>query len=295
MRYLVGLILALGAMACSEMSGTGGGAGDGGSAGVGGGGGDGGQGGTATLSIFVFETPAEGGIRPLEGLQLCETDTANCVLTDVDGTAELGLPVDREISYTWEKEGYVKVLRADILSADGSYVPSNVSTDARMAARFDALMSPYPMEGTGVIYAQAFSDELGVHPIPDATFELVGATGKAFNVDDDGDWTLESYRNFVSRKRRFRRSEPGRARTESGRRSGQELPSASGLAERFGEHHDGSGSSRVYDDYSLLLPRGIEGLTRTSAFVRLYDRTRGKSGGARGQRGWLNWPGSMRE
>jgi len=191
MRYLVGLILALGAMACSEMSGTGGGAGDGGSAGVGGGGGDGGQGGTATLSIFVFETPAEGGIRPLEGLQLCETDTANCVLTDVDGTAELGLPVDREISYTWEKEGYVKVLRADILSADGSYVPSNVSTDARMAARFDALMSPYPMEGTGVIYAQAFSDELGVHPIPDATFELVGATGKAFNVDDDGDWTLD--------------------------------------------------------------------------------------------------------
>lgn len=196
LRFGLALALSLALMAgCSDENGEGGNggiAGTGGDGGQGGGGvgGDGGSGGTATLSIFVFESPAEGGILPLEDLQLCETDTANCVLTDADGTAELDLPADREISYTWQKEGYVQILRADILPADGSYVPSNVSTDARMTARFELLMSPYPMEGTGTIYAQAFSDELGIVPIADATFELVGATGKAFYLDDDGEWTL---------------------------------------------------------------------------------------------------------
>ena len=34
-------------------------------------------------------------------------------------------------------------------------------------------------------------DELGIVPISDATFELVGATGKAFYLDDDGEWTLD--------------------------------------------------------------------------------------------------------
>ena len=195
MRYVLGFVfmLALSVMpsvGCSDSEGTGGSGGSGGEGG-GGVGGDGGSGGTATLSIFVFESPAPGAILPLEDLQLCETDTANCVLTDADGTAELDLPADREISYTWQKEGYIQQLRADILPAGGSYVPSNVSADARMAARFERVMSPYPMEGTGMIFAQAFSDELGVQPISGATFELVGATGKAFYIDDDGEWTLD--------------------------------------------------------------------------------------------------------
>ena len=190
MRWFASLVLvvALGVMGCSETSGTGGSAGDGGS---GGDGGDGGSGATATLSVFLFESLVEGGIQPLEGARLCETDTTNCATTDAAGNAAIRLQVGDEISYTIEKPGYVKGLRADILAIEGSYVPSSVSTDVQMEARFEPLMSPYPMQGTGTILAQAFSDKLGVQPISGATFELVGSAGKAFYVDDDGGWTRD--------------------------------------------------------------------------------------------------------
>jgi hypothetical protein len=190
MRYLVGFmcVLALGVMGCSETAGTGG---SGGSAGDGGMGGDGGAGGTATLSILVIETLAEGGIRPVEGLQLCETDTANCMTTDANGNAAIELPVNREVSYTMEKEGFIKHLRADVLAGD-EYRPITMSTDAQSASQYELVMSPYPMEGTGTIFVQAFSDELGVLPIAGATFELIGAAGKAYyTTDEEGNWSLD--------------------------------------------------------------------------------------------------------
>ena len=75
-----------------------------------------------------------------------------------------------------EKDGYVKALRADVLTADGSFVPTPVATNEQIKFQYDRVMSPYPMEGTGTIFAQAFSDELGVLPISGATFELVDTT-----------------------------------------------------------------------------------------------------------------------
>jgi hypothetical protein len=187
MRYLVGFIcvLALGVMECGETAGT---SGSGGTAGDGGQGGSAGSAGTATLSVFVFETG--GGFGPLEGVQLCETDTTNCAMTDDGGNAAVDLPVDREISYTLHKPGYVPHLRADVLSVDGSYVPTSMSTDANTSSQYERVMSPYPMQGTGSIVAQAFSDELGIRPIAGATFELISAAGKAHYGDDDGNWSL---------------------------------------------------------------------------------------------------------
>lgn len=106
MRYAIGFIfvLTLGVMplvGCSETMGTegsGGSGGDGGSAGSGGG--------TVTLSVFPFEILSEGEIQPLGGVQLCATDRTNCTITDDAGSAALDLPVDREISYAMEKQGY---------------------------------------------------------------------------------------------------------------------------------------------------------------------------------------------
>jgi hypothetical protein len=112
-------------------------------------------------------------------------------MTDAAGIAAIELPVDREISYTMEKEGYVKYLRADVLPADGSFVPTALSTDAQIASQYELVMSRYPMEGTGRIIALSFSDELGVLPIAGATFELVGAAGKAYYTDEDGNWSLD--------------------------------------------------------------------------------------------------------
>jgi hypothetical protein len=190
MRYFVGLVLALvlGVVGCSETAGTGGSAGDGGAGGIGGDGGAAGSGGTATLSILALER-TEGGLRPVEGLQLCETDTANCAMTDADGAAAIELPVDREISYTMEKEGFIKHLRADVLAGD-EFLPTPVTTDAQAAPQYELVMSPYPIQGTGSIIAQSFSDEEGRQGIAGATFELIGATGKAFYTDEEGKWSV---------------------------------------------------------------------------------------------------------
>jgi hypothetical protein len=111
-------------------------------------------------------------------------------MTDADGNAAIELPVNREVSYTMEKEGFVKHLRADVLAGD-EYRPLTMSTDAQIAAQYERVMSPYPMEGTGTILAQSFRDVLGVLPIAGPTFELVGAAGKAYYADEEGNWSLD--------------------------------------------------------------------------------------------------------
>ncbi len=175
-------MLALGAMGCSETAGTGGSAGDGGAAGMGG---EGGGGGTAALRLFIFDTSA--GFAPLEGVQACQTGTTRCAITDEGGNATLQMPVDREISFTVEKEGYGSQLRADVIPATGTYIPFDIGTDASREANFEVLMSPYPMEGTGAIYAQADHGPQGIDPIAGATFEILGTTAKAYYVDEDED------------------------------------------------------------------------------------------------------------
>ncbi len=213
MQYFWGFIcvVALGVMGCSETAGTGG---SGGSAGDGG---SAGSGATATVSFFVLAVRPEGGVEPLEGVLACETDTTNCVMTDDGGNAALDLPLNREISYTLEKEGYGSQLRADVIPADGSFVPTTLPTDARYVSQFQLVMSPYPMEGTGAIVAQAFQDELGVLPIVGATFELLGTTGKAYYVDRDGNWSLDLTATTSDGAGGFVEVSPGEYEIEIGR------------------------------------------------------------------------------
>ena len=61
------------------------------------------------LSVTVTDAPSFEDFSgpPLEGVELCETDTTNCAMTDADGLASLMLPTDQEVSYTLSKEGYV--------------------------------------------------------------------------------------------------------------------------------------------------------------------------------------------
>jgi hypothetical protein len=182
MRYLVGVVfvLALGTLrvvGCGETAGTGGG----------------GDGETATLQLLAMEFDPEGNQVPLAGVHVCETDTANCDVTDGTRPAVLQLPADRETSYTQVKEGYGAELRADVISATtGSIVVPVMQPDSFIKDNYDRVESPYPMEGTGSIYVQVGERNSATGAIRGATLELVGENGKAFYVlDDRKSWSTD--------------------------------------------------------------------------------------------------------
>ncbi|MBW2375703.1 MAG: hypothetical protein JRF55_06850 [Deltaproteobacteria bacterium] len=194
MRYLFGFmcVLALGVMpmlGCSETTGDGG---VGGSAGTGGTGGSAGSGGTATLTLLAMEFDEEEKRVPLLGVRVCETGTTNCAVTDASGPAILQLPADQETSYTQEKEGYGAELRADIIPAIvGSTVIPIMRPDAWLEDMYERVTSPYPMEATGTIFIQVAGGSSIDGSIPGATLDLIGTTGKAFYLDEDGNWSTD--------------------------------------------------------------------------------------------------------
>jgi len=119
---------------------------------------------------------------PLEGVMICETDTANCALTGADGHATLVLPTDEEFSYTATKEGYERLLQADVTDGrfDAATPPKLILSGNKATAEWmEALMSPYPQMGTGSV--DVFVAYGGIEG---ATLDLIDATGKAYYEDE---------------------------------------------------------------------------------------------------------------
>jgi len=180
---------------CSDPDGdgTGGSGGTGGTAGTSGTGG-----GAETVELRLTATEGDNNIlgTRLEGVEFCETDTDNCTTSDADGRATLAVevPADGRISYTYRKDGYLPGLRADVVDEEfiaftGEYGNSN-ATDETMTDRFAIMMSPYPMEGTGMVAVSAFVGKTFAGVVG-TTFELVGATGRGYYLDPSGEPSLD--------------------------------------------------------------------------------------------------------
>jgi hypothetical protein len=113
----------------------------------------------------------------VEGAQVCQVDTANCVLTDDRGEATIELPSQEEIAYTIEKEGYDSLLIAQVIPASGSTQVWGLTRVETIAELHESLMSTYPRVGAGEIFILVSPARAG------ATFDLIGATGKQwYNV-----------------------------------------------------------------------------------------------------------------
>ena len=163
----------------------------GGIGGIGGDGGTGGAGGVDTVSVSAVITgfdAVQGPTGPLEGVEICETDTDSCVLTDAEGSATLQVPRDEEFIITFEKEGYQSELVAGLLSEEPPVFTNGLGTVERMEFLHGLVGSPYPMEGTGdVLVSWA---ELGA--FPGATFVLVEPVpGKSFYYNEEGNWDAD--------------------------------------------------------------------------------------------------------
>jgi hypothetical protein len=168
-------VLALGVMpmiGCSDTTGEGG---SGGSAGAN----------TAEVKISTQSWAPDTAREALAGVEVCETETTNCVVTDADGNATLQLPVEQETSITSEKKDYASYLDPYIIPASGISIRIPMATVQRMEDMHALVMSPYPMEGTGDIAINSYNPNEGV------TFELLGTTGKLFYRQVNMDWSTE--------------------------------------------------------------------------------------------------------
>jgi len=159
-------------------------AGTGGTAGTGGGGGMNGTGGAMSLIVQVFEANgiSSSDLGPgLEGVNVCEDRTENCVLTDDSGSATIMLPADRAIGYTMTKAGYISYLVWDVTDETFPSLSSNwpMFTEAQIEGLAAQAEIEYPLQGSFLVFG-AVPFRAGV------TFELVGETAKSYYNDDDG-------------------------------------------------------------------------------------------------------------
>jgi hypothetical protein len=154
--------------------------------GTGGSGGTGGTGGVTSIARIVVVrewNEVNGFLEPLEAVEICDTDTANCVQTDAAGRATVWVPIDQEFSFTAEKDGYTPYLLSGFMPAEPEIFPRfGMSTEQRLADLHALVMSPYPMQGTGSIVVVFLT------PIAGATLELGYAAGKAYYYDEQGNW-----------------------------------------------------------------------------------------------------------
>jgi len=171
-----------------------GGGGSGGTAGTGGTGGTAGTGGTGgsggdTTAVTVLVTgydPAQGGfLGPLEGVKICLVETGDCVTTDALGGATQQVPLDQEISATFEKEGYIPYLIPVFVSEQPGVFKLGMGSLARWEFLHGLVMSPFRPEGVGDIIIVADPAFAG------ATFDLGSAAGNAFYYNQEGNWDAD--------------------------------------------------------------------------------------------------------
>jgi hypothetical protein len=123
-----------------------------------------------------FETLFDG--PPLEGVEVCETDTDSCATTDAEGHASIELMANQETSYTLTKDGYLPYLVPVLPTATMTSTWPMLS-DALGQQFADIMMTAYPWEG-GSISVAAFTLRAGV------THDLVGETAAEYYSDEDG-------------------------------------------------------------------------------------------------------------
>lgn len=182
-------LLALPLVGCGD--GSGGTAGTGATGGTGGTAATGGTGGSATVSLSVTVSEAQDfvpfGGPPLEGVELCQTDTTNCATTDAAGLASIMLPANEEVSYTLEKAGYSPFLVADVTDDTFRDTFWPMFSDALTEAAFAAVEIFPPFTG-GTVLLRARTSVGPADGIAGVVYDLIDETATPF-YQEAGDWT----------------------------------------------------------------------------------------------------------
>ena len=178
-------LVALPVAGCSDettAAGGTGGSGTGGDGGTGGMGGDGGTGGTVELSLTTYEGDGWTIGPPFGGVEVCQTDTGNCVTSDVNGEARLLLPANQEISYTVKKDGYMSWMAGDVTDetfGDEGRPGYPMFPNQQIEDFAAANGIPYPLTGGATSHHMNPVSTAGV------TYDLVDETARGYYTDND--------------------------------------------------------------------------------------------------------------
>jgi len=131
---------------------------------------------------------------PSSGVEVCELDTDNCDTTDPVGFASVTVASDQEVAFTFRKEGYGSVVRADVSDTfgpgdRGSRAGVRMYPDQQLKAIAEQLGASYPWEG-GVVGLNTG----GAGRLAGITFAPAGATVDAVGESFYYDVQSEQYR-----------------------------------------------------------------------------------------------------
>ena len=139
-----------------------------------------------TYSFALTESLPDLTTSPSEGVEICEVDADNCVTSDSSGRAELDVRSNREVTFTFEKEGYGKWVVGDVSDENyESLLSRRMYPDDQLMAIAEQLGTPYPWEGGVVGLVRIPSDVAGVKFAP--VESTVGAVGESFYYDSATD------------------------------------------------------------------------------------------------------------
>jgi len=149
---------------------------------------------STTYPMQVTESRPDLTAVPSVGVRICEADTENCVMTNQLGRADLRVPSDREVMFTIEKEGYGRILVADVSDdtfgaggrGDGVVTDWRLYPPEQLAAIAEQLGTRYPwVDGIVGLRATGSAASTG------ATFTPVSSTidmvGERFYYDADSE------------------------------------------------------------------------------------------------------------
>jgi hypothetical protein len=118
--------------------------------------------GTVTVSLSVVEFQPGMNDLPLEGAEVCVSDSTNCATSDADGVVTMVVPANAEIVFEVTATGYGPTLTPQTTTdQDVATQLSPLLADSVVGLLAGILDTPYPFEGTGVIAISTLVEPVG--------------------------------------------------------------------------------------------------------------------------------------
>ncbi|MFZ1864001.1 MAG: hypothetical protein WAU39_07255 [Polyangiales bacterium] len=125
-------------------------------------GGTGGSADTVSVDLSVVEFEPGTTDTPLEGAEVCVSDTTNCATSDADGMVTMEVPANSEIVFEVTATGYGDTLTPQTTTdQDVTAQLSPLLADSVVTLLAGILGTSYPFEGTGVIAISSLVEPVG--------------------------------------------------------------------------------------------------------------------------------------
>ncbi len=138
------------------------------------------------VTVDGAEEPLSDVTVPLQGAEVCQDGTDNCATTNVDGQATLQIPGNEEFAYAvTPPSDYYPMLSPQVSDSNIPLSPTLTVLSQATLMGFAALLNtefPTTLGTIGILVAQnPFPGEEG---IPSVSFELIGATGESYYLNE---------------------------------------------------------------------------------------------------------------